>query len=197
MCVYSTVWPFCLQSQLFETVYKLSLIIRKQIFIEPRSPKGNDRSPESHQDSVVKSGNISNSSKLSCMSLLPASMNRIRSRTAEKKLQHRFSYYKSIRIFPDTQGQLTPVVRSSQISNSHACHCYLQLWKGTDEKQPRKSEDTVFPFIILSFTMETSDLSWSNFKIIKALMYVIFTCKIEKNPIKNSREKVETSFIRF
>ena len=25
-------------------------------------------------------------------------------------------------------------------------------------------------------------------------MYVIFTCKYEKNPIKNSREKVATAF---
>ena len=99
-----------------------------------------------------------------------------------------------MRICSDALEQLTPVVGSSQISNSHAWHCYLQGRKGTDEKQPRKSEDTVFPFITLSFTMETCDLIWPNFKIIKALMYVIFTCKIEKDPIKNSREKVETSF---
>ena len=110
-------------------------------------------------------------------------------------MQYRFSHYKYMRIFSDTQWQLTPVVGPSQISNPHACHCYLQLWKGTDEKQSRKSEDTVFPFITLSFTMETSDLSWSNFKIINASMYLIFTCKIEKDPIKNSREKVDTSFI--
>ena len=107
----------------------------------------------------------------------------------------RFSHYKSMRILSDAHGQLTPVVGSSKISNSHACHCYLQVWKGTDEKQTRKSEeDTVFPFITLSFTMETIDWIWPNFKIIKALMYVIFTCKIEKDPIKNIREKVETSF---
>ena len=99
-----------------------------------------------------------------------------------------------MRICSDAQGQLTPVVGSSQISISHACHCYLQVWKDTDEKQPRKSEDTVFPFITLSYTMETSDRIWPNFKIIKALMYVIFTCKVEKDPIKDSREKVETSF---
>ena len=143
---------------------------------------------------MVKSGNISNSSKLSCMSLLPARINRIRSRTEEKKLQHSFSHYKSMRICSDAQGQLTPVVGSSQISNSHACHCYLQVWKGTDEKQPRKSEDTVFSFITLSFTMETCDWIWPHFIFIKAHMYVIFNCKIEKDPIKNSREKVETSF---
>ena len=77
--------------------------------------------------SVVKSGNISNSSKLSSMSLLPASMNRIRSRTAEKKLQNCFSHYKSMSIFHDSQGQLTLVVGSSRISNSSECSCMSML----------------------------------------------------------------------
>ena len=42
--------------------------------------------------------------------------------------------------------------------------------------------------------METSNWMWPNFKLIKALMYVIITGKYEKDPIMNSREKVETSF---
>ena len=42
---------------------------------------------------VVGSGQISNSSKLSCMSSFPASMKWIRSRTAKKKWQHCFSHY--------------------------------------------------------------------------------------------------------
>ena len=42
--------------------------------------------------------------------------------------------------------------------------------------------------------METSGWIWPNFKLIQALMYVINTCKYEKDPIKNSREKVETLF---
>ena len=104
---------------------------------------------------MVKYGNISNSSKLSCMSLLLAIMHRIRSRTAGKKLQHRFSHY-VYEDFSNAQGPLTTVVGSSQIPNllsSHACHRCLQVWKGTDEKQPRKSGDTVFPIITLSVTM--------------------------------------------
>ena len=32
-------------------------------------------------------------------------------------------------------------------------------------------------------------LIWPNFKLIQALMYVIITCKYEKDPIKNNREK--------
>ena len=31
--------------------------------------------------------------------------------------------------------------------------------------------------------------TWPNFKLIQALMYVIITCKYEKDPIKNNRGK--------
>ena len=34
-----------------------------------------------------------------------------------------------------------------------------------------------------------------NFKLIQALMYVIITCKYEKDPIKNNRKKVATPFL--
>ena len=46
--------------------------------------------------------------------------------------------------------------------SSHACHRYLQVSKGSDEKQSRKSGDTVFPIITLSVTMETSGWIWPN-----------------------------------
>ena len=38
---------------------------------------------------------------------------------------------------------------------------------------------------------------WPNFKLIEALMYVIITCKYEKDPIKNNREKVATPFLKL
>ena len=57
---------------------------------------------------AVGSGRISNSSKLSCMLSLPASLKRIQSRKAEKKWRHHFSHYKPMGIFSDAQGQLTP-----------------------------------------------------------------------------------------
>ena len=64
-----------------------------------------------------------------------------------------------------------------------------------DEKQPRKGENTVFPIITLSVTMETSGRIWPNVELIQALMYVIIICKHEKDPIKNSGENWETSGI--
>ena len=145
------------------------------------------------------SSRISNSSKLSCMLSLPASMKRIRSRTAEKKWRHHFSHYKPMGIFSDVQGQLTPqsVVQSGQNSNSSELS-YMSLLPASMGRNGSKTAEKkwrhVFPTITLSVTMETSGRIWPNVELIQALMYVIITCKYEKDQIKNSREKVETSF---
>ena len=69
---------------------------------------------------VVVSGRNLNSSKLSCMSSLPARMRLIKSKMKELEYSQDFSHYKSMGIFQDAQGQLTPqsLVRSGRISNS-------------------------------------------------------------------------------
>ena len=71
-----------------------------------------------------------------------------------------------------------------------ACKFKKEQMKNSREKV----ETPFFPIITLSVTMETSGWIWPNFELIQALMYVINTCKYEKDPIKNDREKVETSF---
>ena len=62
----------------------------------------------------------SNSSKLSCMSSIPARMKKIQLKMKALECSQDFSHYKSMGIFPDAQGQLTPqsLVRSGRISNS-------------------------------------------------------------------------------
>ena len=74
---------------------------------------------------VVVSGRKLNSSKLSCMSSLPARMRVIESKMKELECSQDYSHYKSMGIFPDAQGQLTPqsLVRSGRISNS-----FEMLW---------------------------------------------------------------------
>ena len=69
---------------------------------------------------VVVSGRNLNSYKLSCMSSLPARMRLIKSKMKELECSQDFSHYKSLGIFPDAQGQLTPqsLIRSGRISNS-------------------------------------------------------------------------------
>ena len=69
---------------------------------------------------MVVFGRNLKSSKLSCMSSLPARMRLIKSKMKELEFSQDFSHYKSIGIFPDAQVQLTPqsLVRSGRISNS-------------------------------------------------------------------------------
>ena len=69
--------------------------------------------------SVVVSGRNLNSSKLSCMSSLPARMRMFESKKKELECSQDFSHYKSMGIFPDAQGQLTPksLVQSGPNSN--------------------------------------------------------------------------------
>ena len=68
---------------------------------------------------VSVSGRNLNSSKLSCMSSLPARMKKIQSKMQALECSKNFSHYKSMGIFPDAQGKLTPqsLVRSGRISN--------------------------------------------------------------------------------
>ena len=69
---------------------------------------------------VSVSGRNLNSSKLSCMSSLPARMRMIESKMKELECSQDLSHYKSMGIFQDVQGQLTPqsLVESGPNSNS-------------------------------------------------------------------------------
>ena len=57
------------------------------------------------------SGRNSNSSKLSCMSSLPARLRMIESKVKELECSQYFSHYKSMGIFPDTQVRRTVLGR--------------------------------------------------------------------------------------
>ena len=104
--------------------------------------------------SVVRS----DSSVLLCMSLLPASMKRIWEKVATGffpiiSLQDFFWRAANSAVI----GWIAPNSRTPP--SSHACHLYLQVWKGLNEKQPRQSGNTVFPIMALwelSVAMETS-----------------------------------------
>ena len=62
---------------------------------------------------VVVSARNLKSSKLSCMSSLPARMRLIKSKMKELECSQDFSHYKSMGIFPDAQGQLIRYKASS------------------------------------------------------------------------------------
>ena len=70
-------------------------------------------------ESVVVSGRNLKSSKFSCMSSIPARMRVIEAKMKKLECSQDYFHYKSMGIFPDSQGQLTPqsLVRSGRISN--------------------------------------------------------------------------------
>ena len=74
---------------------------------------------------VVVSGLNFNSSKLSCISTLSARMKMIHTKIKELEWSQHFSHYKSMGIFQDAQGQLTPqsLVKSGPNSNLRYYDC--------------------------------------------------------------------------
>ena len=146
------------------------------------------------------SSRISNSSKLSCMLSLPASMKRIRLRRAKKKWRHHFSHYKPMGIFSDFQGQLTPqwVAQSSRNSNSSELSCMSllpasmkRIRQKTAEKKWRHCFSHQNP--ICYHGKQWLDMAEFQTHPSSHVCYH-YLQKYEKDPIKNSREKVETSF---
>ena len=74
------------------------------------------------------SGRNLNSSKHSCMSSLPARMRMIDSKMKELECSQDISHYKSMGIFPDTQGQLTPHLAEFRTRpRCYGCSRYLQV----------------------------------------------------------------------
>ena len=70
------------------------------------------------------------------MSPLPASIKRNGWKTAEKKWKHHFSNHNPICYHGN---QWSDLAECWTHPSSHACYHYLQVWKGFDQGQPRKS----------------------------------------------------------
>ena len=81
---------------------------------------------------VSVSGRNLNSSKLSCMSSLPARMRMIDSKMKEQEWLQDFSPYKSMGIFPDAQGQQlrspwSDLAEFRSCPRCYTCSRYLQV----------------------------------------------------------------------
>ena len=83
-----------------------------------------------------------------------------------------------------------------------ACYHYLQVSKGSDQKQPRKSGDAIFPIISLCgvfFRCSRADNSvvggpiWPKFELVQDNMHVLVTYKSKMDRINSNREKGVTS----
>ena len=106
------------------------------------------------QKSVMESYQYSDSSKLLLLSLLPAWMKKIHLKMKALEWSQHFFHHKSMGIFPDAQGQLTPqfLVVSCQISNQFEI-LWLYSLAASIKKNLSKMKE-------LSVAMETRVLIW-------------------------------------
>ena len=136
------------------------------------------------------------------MSLLPARMKKIQFKIKALECSQDFFHYKSMGIFPDAQGQLTPqsLVRSCPISNSSE-----MLWLSSLPAKMKKIRSKMKAIECSQhhsqfFRRARADNSgvgggiWPKFELIQAFMHVLVTCKNEDDRFKNEDARVFTRF---
>ena len=152
---------------------------------------------------VAVSGQKLNSPKLSCMFSLPAKLRMVESKMKELECSQDFSHYKSMGIFPDAQGQLTPqsLVRFGRISNSSKTLwlCLLPAkMKKIRSKMKALECSQHYTAIFRRVRANNSGVGGDilpKFELILAFMHVLVTCKNEDDRIKNEGARVFTRFL--
>ena len=108
-----------------------------------------------------------------------------------------------------TIGHLSPMCQcqiSFQKIRTHpsfnACSCYMKVSKGSNQKQQRKSGNTIFPIIrSMGVFLRRSRAAnsvvggpiWPKLELIHNIMHVLVTSKFEKDRININRDYVMTS----
>ena len=105
---------------------------------------------------------------------------------------------------PMCQGQIS--FKKIQTHPSfNACSCYMKVSKGFNQKQERKSGNTIFPIIrsIGVFLRRSRAANsvvggpiWPKLELIHNIMPVLVTSKSEKDRININRDNVMTSIFR-
>ena len=102
---------------------------------------------------------------------------------------------------PMCQGQIS-FQKIQTHPSFNACSCYMKVSKGSNQKQQRKSGNTIFPIIryigvFLRCSRAANSIVsgpiWPKFELIHNIMHVLVTSKFEKDRININRDYVMTS----
>ena len=137
------------------------------------------------------------------MSSIPARMKKIKLKIKTLERSQDFSYYKSMGIFPDPQGQVTlqSMVGSGQISNSSKTLWLFSLPAKMKKIRSKMKALECSQHFTAIFRLARADNSgvgggiWPKFELIQAFMHVFVTCKNEDDRIKNEGARVFTRFL--
>ena len=87
----------------------------------------------------------------------------------------------------------------------NTCSCYMKVSKGSNQRQQRKSGNTIFPIIrSMGVFLRRSRAAnsvvggpiWPKFELIHNIMHVLVTSKLEKDRININRDYVMTSIFK-
>ena len=137
------------------------------------------------------------------MSSIPARMKKIQLKMKALECSQDFSHYKSMGIFPDAQGQLTPqsLVRSGRISKSSEMLWMFSLPASIKKIRSKMKALEWTQHYTAIFRRARADNSgvgvdiWPKFELIQAFMHVLVTCKNEDDRFKNEGARVFTRFL--
>ena len=102
---------------------------------------------------------------------------------------------------PMCQGQIS-FQKIQTHPSFNACSCYMKVSKGSNQKQQRKSGNTIFPIIssigvFLRCSRAANSVVggpiWPKFELIHNIMHVLVTSKFENDRININRDYVMTS----
>ena len=103
---------------------------------------------------------------------------------------------------PMCQGQIS-FQKIQTHPSFNACSCFMKVSKGSNQKQQRKSGNTIFPIIrsigvFLRRSWAANSVVggpiWPKFELIHNITHVLVTSKFEKDRININRDYVMTSF---
>ena len=154
-------------------------------------------------NSVMESCRNSNPSKLLWLTLLPTRMKTIHWKMKVLEWSQRFSRYKSMGIFPNTQGQLThkSCVGYCPISNPSEILLVSLLparMKKINSKMKALEWSQHYSLILIrsrAANSEVSDVILPKFKPTQAFMADLVTCKNDEDPLENEGTRVVTTFL--
>ena len=149
---------------------------------------------------MVQSGRNWNSSRILCMSWLPASIKRIGSKTTEKRWRHHFPHYNSMGAFCCHRNQSFDPICPKTLCSLSLTPMMLHIKYDQDcQLDQRYSSSKVWNFFFHSkeSNSKTSGLIWPKIKCDQALMPVLVTSNFDDDSIKNDRASMETPFSHY
>ena len=155
---------------------------------------------------MIGCGRKSNSFKLLWVSLLPARMKKIHSKMKVLEWSQQISHCKSMMIFYDAQGKLTPQSEIGSTLNSNSSKLlWLNLLPARMKKIQSKMKALewsqqcyiIHQFLRYSRTANSliGDGILTKFKLLRGFTVVLLICKNEYELLKFERTRVVTTFL--